>query len=417
MTTTTPSRGRRRAPTRMERAAGKAAALQRPRVILALLLLLGLTCVMLLDGYLRAEVGGDERVRDGASAGKVPDKVLNGGPILTFRGGEPVTQTIPKKTIVLTFDDGPNPTYTPTVLKILKKYDVPGTFFLVGSMVSRYPSIVKQMVAQGEEVGIHTFTHVDLSYQSDARIKREMEQTQLRARGRGRDHHHAVPRAVLLGDGRDRQLQLPRLQEARRVRLHQRLRRHRQRRLEAAGCREDRQVGDAVRDVGFLGAVPRRRWCALADHEGAAHVHREDEGEGLHVHHGERRHRQECRSPAGERGRRGCRSGRGHGRGDEHRHGRGRRQAVRGTVRGLLRRTRGQRPGPGRLGRRRRGRAGGRHRERPDFGPPGRPPRGHRHDPLRGQGAHLRRHRRGVGGAGTRGRPHRRRHRRGAASG
>ncbi|MGR3871835.1 bifunctional polysaccharide deacetylase/glycosyltransferase family 2 protein [Streptomyces graminifolii] len=183
MTTTTPSRGRRRAPTRMERAAGKAAALQRPRVILALLLLLGLTCVMLLDGYLRAEVGGDERVRDGASAGKVPDKVLDGGPILTFRNGKPVTQTIPKKTIVLTFDDGPNPTYTPTVLKILEKYDVPGTFFLVGSMVSRYPSIVKQMVAQGNEVGIHTFTHVDLSYQSDARIKREMEQTQLALAG------------------------------------------------------------------------------------------------------------------------------------------------------------------------------------------------------------------------------------------
>ncbi|WP_427921911.1 bifunctional polysaccharide deacetylase/glycosyltransferase family 2 protein [Streptomyces sp. cg40] len=183
MTTTTPSRGRRRAPTRMERAAGKAAALQRPRVILALLLLLGLTCVMLLDGYLRAEVGGDQRVRDGASASKVPDKVLNGGPILTFRNGKPVTQTIPKKTIVLTFDDGPNPTYTPTVLKILKKYDVPGTFFLVGSMVSRYPSIVKQMVAEGNEVGIHTFTHVDLSYQSDARIKREMEQTQLALAG------------------------------------------------------------------------------------------------------------------------------------------------------------------------------------------------------------------------------------------
>lgn len=183
MTTTTSSRGRRRAPTRIERAAGKAAALQRPRVILALLLLLGLTCVMLLDGYLRAEVGGDQRVRDGASAGNVPDTVLNGGPILTFRNGQPVTQTIPQKTVVLTFDDGPNPTYTPTVLKILQKYDVPGTFFLVGSMVSRYPGIVKQMVEQGNEVGIHTFTHVDLSYQSDARIKREMQQTQLALAG------------------------------------------------------------------------------------------------------------------------------------------------------------------------------------------------------------------------------------------
>ncbi|MDQ0582734.1 bifunctional polysaccharide deacetylase/glycosyltransferase family 2 protein [Streptomyces rishiriensis] len=181
--TTTSSRGRRRAPTRMERAAGKAAALQKPRVILALLLLLALTSVMLLDGYLRAEVGGDQRVRTGASAGKVPDEVLDGGPILTFQGGQATTVSVPDKTIALTFDDGPNPTWTPQVLKILEEYDVPGTFFLVGSMVSRYPDIVKDMVEEGNEVGIHTFTHVDLSYQSDARVDREMEQTQLALAG------------------------------------------------------------------------------------------------------------------------------------------------------------------------------------------------------------------------------------------
>ncbi|WP_327184525.1 bifunctional polysaccharide deacetylase/glycosyltransferase family 2 protein [Streptomyces sp. NBC_01334] len=181
--TTTSSRGRRRAPTRMSRAAGKAAALQKPRVILALLLLLALTSVMLLDGYLRAEVGGDQRVRTGASAGKVPDEVLDGGPILTFQGGQATTVSVPDKTIALTFDDGPNPTWTPQVLKILQEYDVPGTFFLVGSMVSRYPSIVKDMVEEGNEVGIHTFTHVDLSYQSDARVDREMEQTQLALAG------------------------------------------------------------------------------------------------------------------------------------------------------------------------------------------------------------------------------------------
>ncbi|MFF4690820.1 bifunctional polysaccharide deacetylase/glycosyltransferase family 2 protein [Streptomyces sp. NPDC001307] len=183
MTIPTSSRGRRRAPTRIERAAGRAAALQRPRVILALLLLLALTCVMLLDGYLRAEVGGDQRVRTGAGSGKVPDKVLNGGPILTFRGGQATTVSVPAKTIALTFDDGPNPSWTPKVLAILRQYDVPGTFFLVGSMVSRYPGIVKTMVRQGNEVGVHTFTHVDLSYQSDTRIKREMEQTQLALAG------------------------------------------------------------------------------------------------------------------------------------------------------------------------------------------------------------------------------------------
>ncbi|KOG72872.1 bi-functional transferase/deacetylase [Streptomyces antibioticus] len=177
------SRGRRRAPTRIERAAGRAAALQRPRVILALLLLLALTCVMLLDGYLRAEVGGDQRVRSGADSSEVPDAILDGGPILTFRGGRATTVSVPAKTIALTFDDGPNPTWTPQVLKILRKYDVPGTFFLVGSMVSRYPGIVRTMVEQGNEVGIHTFTHVDLSYQSTSRVDREMEQTQLALAG------------------------------------------------------------------------------------------------------------------------------------------------------------------------------------------------------------------------------------------
>ncbi|MBP5937673.1 bifunctional polysaccharide deacetylase/glycosyltransferase family 2 protein [Streptomyces acidiscabies] len=183
MATTTSPRGRRRAPSRIGRAAGKAAALQKPRVILALLLLLALTSVMLLDGYLRAEVGGDERVRTGAGSDKVPEKILDGGPILTFRGGQAATVSVPDRTIALTFDDGPNPTWTPQVLAILRKYDIPATFFLVGSMVSRYPGIVKEMVDDGNEVGIHTFTHVDLSYQSGARVNREMQQTQLALAG------------------------------------------------------------------------------------------------------------------------------------------------------------------------------------------------------------------------------------------
>ncbi|MFF3616024.1 bifunctional polysaccharide deacetylase/glycosyltransferase family 2 protein [Streptomyces sp. NPDC002580] len=183
MTTTTPARGRRRAPSRMERAAGKAAALQKPRVILALLLLLGLISVMLLDGYLRSEIGNDARVRDGAAYDKVPEKILGGGPILTFENGTAKTQSVPKKTIVLTFDDGPTANWTPEVLEVLEENDVEATFFMVGSMVSRYPDVVKTLVKQGNEVGIHTFTHVDLSYQSTARLQRELKQTQLALAG------------------------------------------------------------------------------------------------------------------------------------------------------------------------------------------------------------------------------------------
>ncbi|WP_405907142.1 bifunctional polysaccharide deacetylase/glycosyltransferase family 2 protein [Streptomyces sp. NBC_00828] len=181
--TTTSSRGRRRAPSKMGRAASRAAALQKPRVILALLLLLALTSVMLLDGYLRSEIGNDSRVRDGAAYDKVPQKILDGGPILTFNNGTSKTQSVPDKTIVLTFDDGPNPTWTPQILKVLEENDVQATFFVVGSMVSRSPSVVKDLVDQGNEIGIHTFTHVDLSYQSTARLKRELVQTQLALAG------------------------------------------------------------------------------------------------------------------------------------------------------------------------------------------------------------------------------------------
>ncbi|WP_326740020.1 bifunctional polysaccharide deacetylase/glycosyltransferase family 2 protein [Streptomyces sp. NBC_01022] len=154
-----------------------------PRVVIALLLLLGLVSVMLLDGYLRAEVGNDQRIRSGASADKVPDSVLDGGPLLSFPGGTARTQSVPDKTIVLTFDDGPDPEWTGKVLDVLDANDVPGTFFLVGSMISRYPSLVRDMVDDGNEVGIHTFTHVDLSYQGASRITRELAQTQLALAG------------------------------------------------------------------------------------------------------------------------------------------------------------------------------------------------------------------------------------------
>ncbi|MET7548000.1 bifunctional polysaccharide deacetylase/glycosyltransferase family 2 protein [Streptomyces sp. NPDC005479] len=168
-------------PSRIERV--RRQAVPKPRVIIALLLLLGLVSVMLLDGYLRAEVGNDQRVRSDASAGKVPDSVLDGGPFLSFQGGTARTQAVPDKTIVLTFDDGPDPEWTQKVLDVLDDNDVPGTFFLVGSMISRYPDVVRRMVDDGNEVGVHTFTHVDLSYQSASRVTREIAQTQLALAG------------------------------------------------------------------------------------------------------------------------------------------------------------------------------------------------------------------------------------------
>ena len=70
---------------------------------------------------------------------------------------------MPPRTVALTFDDGPDPTWTPQILAVLAKYHVPATFFVVGSSVARDPDLVRQIRAQGSEIGIHTFTHPDLA--------------------------------------------------------------------------------------------------------------------------------------------------------------------------------------------------------------------------------------------------------------
>jgi biofilm PGA synthesis N-glycosyltransferase PgaC len=67
------------------------------------------------------------------------------------------------KTIELTFDDGPDPTWTPKILNLLSKHKVPATFFVVGSEVVKYPNIVSRAVREGHAVGNHTLTHPDLT--------------------------------------------------------------------------------------------------------------------------------------------------------------------------------------------------------------------------------------------------------------
>jgi peptidoglycan/xylan/chitin deacetylase (PgdA/CDA1 family)/GT2 family glycosyltransferase len=123
-------------------------------------------------------------VHESGSSSKVPDKVTNGGPLLSFDSkGRPTSHAIAKKTIALTFDDGPSAQWTAKVLKVLRDNDVPATFFVVGQMAARYPALIRDIVASGSEIGVHTFSHVDLSYQSRARIDRELSQTQLALSG------------------------------------------------------------------------------------------------------------------------------------------------------------------------------------------------------------------------------------------
>lgn len=64
-----------------------------------------------------------------------------------------------KKVIALTFDDGPNNVSTPIILDILKKYNVPATFFVLGKMSHAYPEMMKRIVDEGHLVSNHTYTH------------------------------------------------------------------------------------------------------------------------------------------------------------------------------------------------------------------------------------------------------------------
>jgi len=64
--------------------------------------------------------------------------------------------------LALTFDDGPNPNWTPAILDILKKENVPATFFIIGKNGQAYPDLVRRVVDEGHEIGNHTFTHPNL---------------------------------------------------------------------------------------------------------------------------------------------------------------------------------------------------------------------------------------------------------------
>jgi peptidoglycan/xylan/chitin deacetylase (PgdA/CDA1 family) len=81
--------------------------------------------------------------------------------------------------LVLTFDDGPDPDYTPKILDILSKYHVPATFFVIGINAENNIPIVKREFREGHEIGNHTFTHPNIAKVSQRRAILEIESTRL----------------------------------------------------------------------------------------------------------------------------------------------------------------------------------------------------------------------------------------------
>jgi peptidoglycan/xylan/chitin deacetylase (PgdA/CDA1 family) len=76
--------------------------------------------------------------------------------------------------LALTFDDGPNPLWTPRLLDILASYQVRATFFLVGSYAEKEPALVGQIAAAGHLIGNHAWSHINLALASASRIREEL---------------------------------------------------------------------------------------------------------------------------------------------------------------------------------------------------------------------------------------------------
>ncbi|WP_330349465.1 bifunctional polysaccharide deacetylase/glycosyltransferase family 2 protein [Streptomyces sp. NBC_00582] len=155
----------------------------RLRQLLPLVALSAMLAMLMLRGYVHSEILADHRIRPEAPADRVPRKILDGGPVVDTRSGRATGLDVPDHRIVLTFDDGPDPTWTPKVLDVLKRHHAHAVFFVTGTMASRYPDLVKRMVDEGHEIGLHTFNHPDLSYQSKRRIDWELTQNQLALEG------------------------------------------------------------------------------------------------------------------------------------------------------------------------------------------------------------------------------------------
>jgi cellulose synthase/poly-beta-1,6-N-acetylglucosamine synthase-like glycosyltransferase/peptidoglycan/xylan/chitin deacetylase (PgdA/CDA1 family) len=150
----------------------------RPHWLLTGVLFTVFVSVLVFAAFVNAEFTPDSVTETGGQQ-TVPADIRAGGPIINAAGEQPRSFRLPEKTIALTFDDGPDPWWTAKILSTLRKHDARATFFVVGSQVARHPDVARQIVNDGHELGVHTFTHPDLAALPQWRRELEYSQTQL----------------------------------------------------------------------------------------------------------------------------------------------------------------------------------------------------------------------------------------------
>src|SRR5690349_14662466 len=78
------------------------------------------------------------------------------------------------KAIALTFDDGPHPQYTPQLLQVLDRYNIPASFFWLGACVNRTPSVAKEVYDRGHWIGLHGYDHRAFPKLSPSALKQSL---------------------------------------------------------------------------------------------------------------------------------------------------------------------------------------------------------------------------------------------------
>ncbi|GAA1823642.1 glycosyltransferase [Luedemannella flava] len=146
--------------------------------VLLVLGMLALLMELALGGVVN-DVGGEGSAPRSSAGAPAPAAVLDGGPVLRIDAtGGVATRAMPADTVALTFDDGPDPRWTPQVLDLLARAHAHATFFVVGSKVNEYPELTRRILAEGHEIGIHTFTHAELAAVPAWRRQAELALTQ-----------------------------------------------------------------------------------------------------------------------------------------------------------------------------------------------------------------------------------------------
>ncbi|HYT40387.1 MAG TPA: bifunctional polysaccharide deacetylase/glycosyltransferase family 2 protein, partial [Acidimicrobiia bacterium] len=166
-------------PARRRTDARRSPRLSRWRWVALSAMVLALFMALVVDGFARHEIGRSATgPAFGPAAVPATPGLATAGPVLDLTGPQLRSAPLPDKTVALTFDDGPDPKWTPEILDVLRRHGVPATFFVVGAETARHPELVRAELAAGHEIGAHTFTHTDLGAVSRTRAGIELSLTQ-----------------------------------------------------------------------------------------------------------------------------------------------------------------------------------------------------------------------------------------------